>query len=80
MNHLERSTNPDNELRDSPTKPAGARRKVAIWLLVIVIVVAMLAWLAFLGWGMIALWQWWVADDTKSLWTDYVLLGTIVMV
>jgi hypothetical protein len=79
MNHLERSTNPESELRDSPTKPSNARRKVAIWLLAIIIVVAMLAWLAFLGWGMITLWQW-VVDDTKSLWTAYVLLRTIVVV
>jgi hypothetical protein len=78
MNHLERAPKSDGELRDSPTKPTGARRKVAIWLLAIIIVVAMLAWLAFLGWGMITLWQW-VVDDTKSLWTTHGLLRTIVV-
>jgi len=79
MNHLERSTSPHNELQESPTKPAGRSRKLAIWSLAVIIVLAMLAWLAFLGWGVIALWQW-VVDDTKSPWTIYALLRAIIVV
>jgi hypothetical protein len=59
MNDLQRSTKADSELRDTSTHPRGAQRsrKVAIGLLATIIVLAMLAWLAFLGWGTITLWR-----------------------
>ncbi|KRR03137.1 hypothetical protein CQ10_09690 [Bradyrhizobium valentinum] len=73
MNDDQRSEKSDIELQGSSTRFTGVRtgRKVAIWLLATMIVLAMLAWLAFLGWGMITLWQW-VFDHSKNLWTTYV--------
>jgi hypothetical protein len=52
------------------TRPSPARtgKKAAICLLVALLASAMIAWLAFLGWGMVETLQWllvWV----KSYWT-----------
>jgi hypothetical protein len=73
MNDAQRSEKSDIKLQDSSTNFTGVRtgRMVAIWLLATMIVLAMLAWFAFLGWGMITLWQW-VFDHSKNLWATYV--------
>jgi hypothetical protein len=73
MNDAQRSEKSDIKLQDSSTNFTGVRtgRMFAIWLLATMIVLAMLAWFAFLGWGMITLWQW-VFDHSKNLWATYV--------
>lgn len=69
MNELQRV-----DLKDTAIKPrlspARRGRKVTVYLLAILIVTAMIAWLGFLGWGAIGLLQWLLAC-TKSFWTTY---------
>jgi hypothetical protein len=69
MNDLQRV-----DLQDQTTKvrhsPARSRRQVAICLLAALIVSVMIAWFAFLGWGMIELLQW-LSACIKSFWTKY---------
>jgi hypothetical protein len=69
MNDLQRV-----DLKDTAIKPrlspARRARKVTIYLLATLIVTAMIAWLGFLGWGVIGLLQWLLAC-TKSFWTTH---------
>ncbi len=58
------------KLQDSAVKTRPSRwtsRKVAIGLFVTLIVAVMIAWLGFLGWGMLEL-LWAVAAWIKKLW------------
>jgi hypothetical protein len=69
MNELQRV-----DLKDAAIKPrlspARRGRKVTVYSLTTLIVTAMIAWLGFLGWGIIELLQWLLAC-TKSFWTTY---------
>jgi hypothetical protein len=50
--------------------PARTGKKVAVCLLAALIVSVMIAWLAFLGWGIVELLQW-LSVCIKNLWTTY---------
>lgn len=69
MNDLQRV-----DLQDQTTKvwhaTARPRKQVALYLLAALIVSVMIAWFAFLGWGMIELLQW-LSACIKSFWTNY---------
>jgi hypothetical protein len=69
MNDLQRVDlqEPTTKVRHSPARP---RRQVVIYLLATLIVSVMIAWFAFLGWGMIELLQW-LSACIKSFWTKY---------
>jgi hypothetical protein len=66
MNELQRV-----DLKDPAIKPrARTGRNVTVCLLATLIVSAMIAWLGFLGWGIIELLQWLLAC-IKNFWTTY---------
>ena len=50
--------------------PGRAGRKIAIWVLAVVIASAMITWLGFLGWGVAAMLRW-LFECTKNLWASY---------
>jgi len=69
MNDLQRSVK-------SQSPPIKARlsaqigQKLTIWLVAGLIVMAMIVWFGFLGWGFIAILQW-LLDCIKNFWTTY---------
>jgi uncharacterized membrane protein len=69
MNDLQRVDlqNPTIKPRLSPARTG---KKVAICLLAALIVSVMIAWLAFLGWGIVELLQW-LSAYIKNFWTTY---------
>jgi hypothetical protein len=62
------------DLRDPAIKPrsspARTGKKVIIGLLAVLLVSAMIAWLTFLGWGMVEILQW-LSVWFKSFWTRH---------
>jgi hypothetical protein len=74
MNDLQRSVKSRVELQDSSIKSrlssAKTGRKVAIFFLAALIVLVMVVWFSFLGWGFIAILQW-LRDCIKTFWTTY---------
>jgi hypothetical protein len=74
MSDLQPAVKQHVELQDPSIKSglSGTRfgRKVAICVLAIVIVLAMIAWFGFLGWGVVAILRW-LLDCTRNLWTNY---------
>jgi uncharacterized membrane protein len=62
------------DLRDPTIKPrpspARTGKKVIIGLLAVLLVSAMIAWLTFLGWGMVEILQW-LSVWFKSFWTRH---------
>jgi len=69
MNDLQRV-----QLQDPAIKPRLSRartgRKVAICLLAVLIVSVMIAWLGFLGWGVVEMLQW-LSSCIKNFWATY---------
>lgn len=74
MSDLQPAVKQHVELKEPSIKSglSGTRlgRKVAIFLLVIVIVLAMVTWFGFLGWGVVAILRW-LLDCIRNLWTNY---------
>ena len=70
MNDLQRSVKPQDTSTTPRSSSAQTVRKVAIYVLVVLIVSAMIAWFGFLGWGFIAILQW-LLDCIKNFWTTY---------
>ena len=69
MNDLQRV-----DLQDPAIKPRVSRartgRKIVVCLLAILIVSVMIAWLGFLGWGVVEILQW-LSAGLKNFWTTY---------
>ena len=69
MNDLQRSV----ESQSPPIKArlsAQTGQKLTICLVAGLIVMAMIVWFGFLGWGFIAILQW-LLDCIKNFWTTY---------
>jgi hypothetical protein len=69
MNDLRRVNLQDPTIKPR-LSPARTGKKFAIYLLAALIVSVMIAWLAFLGWGMVELLQW-LSACIKNFWTTY---------
>jgi hypothetical protein len=69
MNDLQRVDLQDPTIKPR-LSPARTGKKVAICLLGASIVSVMIAWFAFLGWGIVELMQW-LSACTKNFWTTH---------
>jgi hypothetical protein len=69
MNDLQRVDLQDPAIKPR-LSPAQTGRKVAVYLLATLIVSIMIAWLGFLGWGVVEILQW-LSAFIKNLWTMY---------
>jgi hypothetical protein len=67
MNQLPRIDFEDPTIKPR-LSPARSGKKVAICSLAALLASAMIAWLAFLGWGTVEIWQW-LSVWGKSFWT-----------
>jgi type VI protein secretion system component VasF len=66
MNDLQRSVKIPNPSTKSLLPSAQTGRKVTIYFLAVLIVLVMIVWFSFLGWGFIAMLQW-LLDCIKNL-------------
>jgi hypothetical protein len=69
MNDLQRVDLQDPTIKPR-LSPARTGKKVAICLLAALIASVMIAWLAFLGWGIVELLQW-LSACIKNFWATY---------
>jgi hypothetical protein len=70
MNDLQRVDLQDPSVKPQ-LSPVRTGKKVAVCLLATLIITLMIAWLGFLGWGIVELLQW-LSACAKNFWTTYV--------